>query len=133
MNANKYLAARMRHTMTGRDPIVMDILAAGVASGPNGYSVDDIVRTCGHTPQEVRMTLSEMKQRGEVQLIDEKWMQTISGRKTAEKIFYLTVNERHFDTAVFWIKKLLDSDDPKEFREANSWVVSVMKEREKER
>lgn len=131
MNAHKYLAAKMRHTQSGRDAIVLDLFAAAIAAGPTGYSIDDAVRLFGHTKQETRMALDEMKERDEVQQVDEKWMQTIHGRQTAEKIFKVSTEERHFDKALFWIGQLIDSVDPKDFREANSWKAEVQRENQK--
>lgn len=130
MNAKRYLTAKMRHTQLGREPIVLDILAAGSLAGPEGFHTEDVVRTCGHTAQEVRMAIDEMKDRSEVQNVDGKIMLTIRGRKLAEKTFFQTVREKHFDTAVFWIKRLLDSDEPGDFREANSWLAQVERDRE---
>ena len=128
MNIKNYLLAKGKFTHTRRDPIEFDILATGLFYGAEGFTQADIKAVTGQTANEVRSEIESMIERGLLEKFANRFSLTIEGEERARIFFKEEPSQKYFIMSMGWLSKLVDSDRPSDFRNANAFLAKVKSE-----
>lgn len=128
MNPSEYIAARAEHNRLKRGPEEFDILALGLATATTGFKVLNVRQLLQCSQVEATGAVNDMVERGLVQSLTSRLYLTMKGTERGMKLFPDIHRKAQFEMALGHLGKLIDTDKPSDFREANNFLAKMKME-----